>query len=77
MPKGAGGIIYTELGNVPKNRLMTPPISNLEQSVIYTDIKAPTDPNKVSQVMIYQCCYSYHFLLTNIGSLQVDSNQQQ
>ena len=69
MPKGAGGIIYTELGSAPRNRPIALPTSNLKQSVIYSDIKAPTDLNKVSQVMIYQCCYSYHFLLTNIGSL--------
>ena len=38
-------------GNVPENRPMAPPTSNLEQSVIYFDIKAPTDPNKVSYVI--------------------------
>ena len=47
MPKGAGNIIYDELDNVPKNKPMVPPTSNLEHSVIYSDIKAPTDPIKV------------------------------
>ena len=47
-PKGAGGIIYAELGNATKNRPMVPPPSITEQSVVYSDIKAPTDPNKVS-----------------------------
>ena len=47
MPKGAGNIVYDELDNVPKNRPMTPPTSNLKQSVIYSDIKAPTDSSKV------------------------------
>ena len=28
---------------------MAPSTSNLEQSVVYSDIKVPTDPNKVSQ----------------------------
>ena len=62
-PKGAGGIIYAKLGNVPKNRPMVPPTSNLEQPVIYSDIEAPTEPNKVSNVIIHQCYYSYHSLL--------------
>ena len=47
MPKGAGRIMYDELGSVPKNKWMTLPRSNLEQSVIYSDIKAPTDSSKV------------------------------
>ena len=47
MPKGAGGIIYTVLGSVPRNRPIAPPTSNLKQSVIYSDIKAPTDSSKV------------------------------
>ena len=63
MPKGARGIVYNELDNVFKNRPMTPPASNLEQSVIYSNIKAPTEPNKVSDVMMHQCYYSYNFLL--------------
>ena len=47
MPKGAGNIVYDELDNAPKNKPMTPPTSNLKQSVIYSDIKAPTDFSKV------------------------------
>ena len=47
MPKGAGNIAYDELDNVPKNIPMTPPTSNLKQSVIYSDIKVPTDSSKV------------------------------
>ena len=31
---------------------MAPPTSNLDQFVIYSDIKAPADSNKVSHVMI-------------------------
>ena len=41
--RGVRNIVYAELANVPKYRPMTPPTSNLEQSVIYTDIKAPTE----------------------------------
>ena len=37
---------------------MVLPTSNLEQSVIYSDIEALTDPNKVSHVIMHQCCYS-------------------
>ena len=46
-PRGARSIVYDELDNIPKNRPMTPPTLNLKESVIYSDIKAPTDPNKV------------------------------
>ena len=63
MPKGARGIVYDELFNVSKNRPMAPTASNLEQSVIYSNIKAPNEPNKVSDVIMHQCYYSYHFLL--------------
>ena len=52
-PKGTGGIIYDELGSVPKNRPMAPPPSITDQSVIYSDNKTSTDPNKVLHVMIH------------------------
>ena len=51
------------------NKPMAPPRSNIEQSVIYSDIKASADPNKVSHVMIYQCCYGYYSLLCNYERL--------
>ena len=41
--RGVRNIVYAELGNVSKYRPMTPPTSNSEQSVIYSDIKAPTE----------------------------------
>ena len=69
-PKGAGGIIYAELGNVPKNRPMAPPILITEQSVIYSDIKASTDPNKVSNVIyINVTIVTILFIVTSRGSL--------
>ena len=63
MPKGVRGIVYDELDNVFKNRPMALPASNLEQSVIYSNINELNEPNKVSDVMMHQCYYSYHSLL--------------
>ena len=50
---------------------MSPPTSNLDQSIIYSDNKAPTDPNKVSHVMIINVAITtIFFFITCRDSLQ-------
>ena len=49
---------------------MAPPTSNLDQSVIYSDIKASTDPNKVSHIMNIKVAIVTILIDTNRGSLQ-------